>query len=141
VIAIDTNLLVYALDAQAPERSAARRAIEIARSDPRGWGIALPSIAEFWRVVTHPSAKTKASTPQAAIEFLRLLTEDGAAVWALSAASWDRLLRMAVALRVRGRRIYDLHIALAALENGATEIWTHDRNFQSSPGLAVRDPL
>jgi predicted nucleic acid-binding protein len=37
--------------------------------------------------------------------------------------------------------VYDLQIALIALENGATEIWSHDRAFTSLPGLLVRDPL
>jgi len=42
---------------------------------------------------------------------------------------------------VQGPRIFDLQIALTAFENGATEIWTHDRNFLSLPGLRVRDPF
>ena len=39
------------------------------------------------------------------------------------------------------QRLFDLQIALTAVENGAREIWTHDRNFLSLPGLRVRDPL
>jgi len=34
-----------------------------------------------------------------------------------------------------------LQAALAAWENGATEIWTHDRSFVAMPGMRVRDPL
>jgi len=48
---------------------------------------------------------------------------------------------MAADLQVAGSRIYDLQIALIAFENGATEIWTHDRNFTRIPGLHVHDPL
>jgi predicted nucleic acid-binding protein len=53
----------------------------------------------------------------------------------------ERLLSWAVRLNVSGRRIYDLQIALTALDNGAEEIWTHDRQFVTVPGLLVRDPL
>jgi len=44
-------------------------------------------------------------------------------------------------LGIHGARIFDLQIALIALENGATEIWTHDRNFLKIPGLKIHDPL
>jgi predicted nucleic acid-binding protein len=47
VIAVDTNLLVYAHRSSLPEHRRARRALEQASRDPRGWGIALASVAEF----------------------------------------------------------------------------------------------
>jgi predicted nucleic acid-binding protein len=52
-----------------------------------------------------------------------------------------RLARAASDLEVRGSRVFDLQIALTALQNGATELWTHDRDFVSVPGLTVHDPL
>jgi predicted nucleic acid-binding protein len=42
---------------------------------------------------------------------------------------------------IRGARIFDLQIALTAVEHGAREIWTHDQDVLSLPGLRVRDPL
>jgi len=50
-------------------------------------------------------------------------------------------MRWASSLKVHGRRIFDLQIAAIALEHGAREIWTHDRNFVSVPGVKVHDPL
>ena len=47
LIAIDTNLLIHAHRSALPEHRAAGRAIEQASRDPRGWGIALPSVSEF----------------------------------------------------------------------------------------------
>jgi predicted nucleic acid-binding protein len=44
-------------------------------------------------------------------------------------------------LKIKGSHIYDLQIALIALEHGATEVWSHDRDFVSLPGLPVHDPL
>ena len=142
MIAFDTNLLVYAHYPSAPEHRAAWRAIERACSDPRGWGIALSSVAEFWSVVTSPAVRAGPAPEQQARDYLQALIVDaGALVWALPEESWRRLLQMAADLEVQGSRIFDLQIALAAFENGATEIWTHDRNFASLPGLLVRDPL
>jgi predicted nucleic acid-binding protein len=142
MIAVDSNLLIYAHRAGAPEHRAARRAIHKAARDARGWGIALPSITEFWSVVTRPDSIGGPSTPEQARNFLRALVLDaGAAVWLPQVGFWERLLRLAADLRTHGPRIFDLQIGLTALENGASEIWTHDRNFLAVSGLLVHDPL
>ena len=142
MIAIDTNLLIYAHRSSAPEHRAARRALQRACDDPRGWGISLPSIAEFWSVVTHPESKGGPSAAKDAHGFLSALVQDGGAlVWLPRDGSWERLLRVASDLRVQGARMFDLQIALTAFDNGASEIWTHDLRFTALPGLSVYDPL
>lgn len=142
MIAIDTNLLVYAHRAGVPEHRAARLAIERASSDARGWGIALPSLAEFWGLVTHPACQGGPSTPSQAGAFLRsLIDEAGCRLWLPRDGFAERLLQAARELRVLGPRIFDLQIAVTALQNGALEVWTHDRRFLSVAGLRVHDPL
>jgi len=142
MIGIDTNLLVYAHRRGLPEHRAARRAIERANDDARGWGLALASVAEFWSVVTHPASAGGASTGAQARDFLvALVGEAGGKVWLPGAGFAERLTALADELGVRGARVFDLQIALTAFENGATEIWSHDRRFAALPGLVVRDPL
>lgn len=142
MIALDTNLLVYAQREAVPEHRASRRAIERAATSVGGWGISLACIAEFWSVVTHAEA-AGGPTPHAdAARFLLALVRDGAAqVWIPGAGFDQRLLRLAVRRRVNGPRIHDLQIALTAYEAGAREIWTHDRDFVIIPGLRVHDPI
>lgn len=142
MIAVDTNLLVYAHRAGASQHRAARRALERAANDDAGWGIALASLAEFWSVITHPASTGRPSTPAEASAFLLSLVQSGGAqLWQPGSGFTDRLLALAVDRHIQGPRIFDLQIALTAVENGAREIWTHDRNFLSLPGLRVRDPL
>ena len=142
MIALDTNLLIYAHRAGLAEHRAARRAIQKASRDARGWGIPLPCLAEFWSVVTHPTSAGGPSTARQAHDFLRaLIMEAGAALWLPQAGFGERLMRLAADLRVQGPRIFDIQIALTALENGASEIWTNDRNFTAFPGLGIHDPL
>jgi toxin-antitoxin system PIN domain toxin len=142
LIAIDTNLLIYAHRAALPEHRAARRAIERASCDSRGWGITLPSIAEFWSVVTHPASSGGPSTSRQARGFLyELIVEAGASLWMPREGFWQRLLELAGELRVAGPRVFDLQIALTAMENGAAEVWTHDSRFVAFPGLRIHDPL
>lgn len=142
MIALDTNLLVYAHRAGLPEHRAARRALERAHHDLGGWGLALPCIVEFWSVVTHPASAGGASTARQAYDFVAaLVLEAEAAVWLPREHFWERLARRAADLGVQGPRIFDLQIALIAFENGASELWTHDSGFLSLPGLRVYDPL
>jgi hypothetical protein len=142
VIAIDTNLLVYAHRAALPEHRAARQALERAAGDRQGWGIAQPTVVEFWSVVTHPAATGRPSTAAEARTFLEALVHDGGGrVWLPSPGFDERLLDAAVGAHVKGPRIFDLQIALIALEHGAREIWTHDRHFLAAGGLRVVDPL
>ncbi len=143
MIALDTNLLIYAHRSGAPESERARRAIARASADPRGWGISLASLAEFWAVVTHdPLVSGPPSTAGEARRFLSaLLDEAGGRLWMPQEAFSDRLVEIADEMGIRGPRIYDLQIALTAFDNGATEMWTHDQAFVPFPGLRVFDPL
>ena len=141
MIAIDTNLLVYAHRERTPQHKRARQAIERAAAAPRGWGMSAAVLPEFWSVVTHPSSEGRPSTPAQATAFVRALTDAGAVIWLPGPGFGERLLQTASGLAVSGPRIFDLQIALTAFEGGATELWTHDGAFITVPGLPVFDPL
>lgn len=142
MIAVDTNLLVYAHRRGLPEHRAAQRAIERAGHDPRGWGISLQTVGEFWAVVTHPAAVGGPSPRDRVAAFLSSLRDQaGMLVWSPGVGFEDRLLQLAVDLEVSGSRIFDLQIALTAFEHGAAELWTHDRSFVRVPGLRLVHPL
>jgi len=141
VIALDTSLLVYAHRSRVPEHQAARKAVERAAAGADGWGIAAPTLPEFWGIVTHPAATGRSSTPGQASAFIRALVSAGAQLWLPGPGFAERLLQVAADLHVTGPRIFDLQIALVAFDNGATELWTHDRHFVKFPGLTVHDPL
>jgi toxin-antitoxin system PIN domain toxin len=141
MIALDTNLLIYAHRAATAEHRAARRAIEAALNAPGGCGIALPSVAEFFSIVTHPTASGRPSSPKTAADFLAALRESGVEDLEPGAAFAARLAQLATDLAVKGARIFDVQIGLCALDGGATELWTHDSGFVKIPGLKLRDPL
>jgi toxin-antitoxin system PIN domain toxin len=140
MIALDTNILIYAHRAGTLEHKAARRAVLSAMDDPRGAGIPYPCVAEFWSVVTSPPLP-KPSTPSEARAFLLGLWDAGVEVWCPDSGFSAVLAELAVEERATGRQIFDLQIALLARNHGATEIWTHDAGFPPVPGLRVVDPL
>ncbi len=142
MIAVDTNLLVYAHRSRAPEHRASLRALERARRDARGWGVALTSVVEFWSVVTHPASAGRPSTADEARAFLETLAgQAGGQIWTPGERFRERLLALAARLDVRGSRVFDLEIALTAFDAGAREIWTLDGRFVTVPGLEVHRPF
>lgn len=42
---------------------------------------------------------------------------------------------------VRGNLVPDAHVVAVMHENGASAIWTHDRDFRRFDGVEVRDPF
>jgi predicted nucleic acid-binding protein len=142
MIALDTNLLIYAHREGSPEHERTHKAILKVLDDPRGWGICLPAVTEFWSIVTHPKMPGGPSPAPVVTHFFHyLLTEGHGNLWTPGPGFGERLMRWASSLKVRGKRVFDLQIAGIALEHGAREIWTHDQGFISVPGLKVHDPL
>lgn len=140
MIAVDTNLLVYAHNPHAREHSRARNALERAAAQPQGWGMPFPVLAEFWSVATHPAGL--GTRAEAAAGFLQALLREGdGQIWAATAEMGHDLMAAAARIGCHGAAIFDLQIGLIALAYGAMEIWTHDAAFPRLPGLKVVDPL
>src|SRR5206468_9255371 len=120
MIGIDTNLLVYAHRSAVPECNAAQAAFIAAANIPGGWGISVPTIAEFWSIVTHPSQAGGPSSGALATNFIdHLVTEGHGQIWVPALGFGRRLMRWAAYLKVRGAAVFDFQIALFPLELGA----------------------
>jgi predicted nucleic acid-binding protein len=140
MIALDTNLLIYAHRRGVPQHAASRRAIADALGRA-ACGVAVQALAEFWAVVTHPSSEGGASKPAVARAFLTELTKAGVATWTPAQGFGPRLIAAAESRGITGPRVFDLQIGLTAAEAGATEIWTADHGFVSVPGVLVVHPF
>jgi predicted nucleic acid-binding protein len=73
VIAVDTNILVYAHRADSPFHDRARAAPETPAAGPRPWAIPWPCVLEFFAVVTHPRIYKTATPTQTVFAQLRAL--------------------------------------------------------------------
>ncbi|MBI2026380.1 MAG: PIN domain-containing protein [Deltaproteobacteria bacterium] len=141
MIGIDTNILVYAHRSSCSEHRESQKIIEKAAANPQGWGVALASFVEFFSVITHPSAE-RPSTQHEAKEFIENLQNDvGLQMWYPHQGFSQRLVQLASDLEIVGYRLFDLQIGLTCFENGASRLWSHDKNFVKIPGLKVIDPL
>ncbi len=142
MIALDTNLLVYARREELAEHAAARALlIRLAEGDDP-WALAWPCVYEFLRVVTHPRVFDPPTAMVSALEDLEsLLASPSLVLLGEGPAHAGHLRRMVEGGGTVGNLVHDAHIAALAVEHGATELWTADRDFARFPGLRIRNPL
>lgn len=142
MIAVDTNILVYAHRRESPHHDAARAALaELARSG-RAWAIPWPCVHEFVAVVTHPRIYRTPTPGAEAIAAISAVAQASRARMIGESAghllTLDRLVRGA---NTAGPKIHDARIAAICLDHGVEELLTADRDFSSFPQLRTRNPL
>ncbi len=142
MIAIDTNILVYARRAELPLHKPALRLLARLAAGDEAWALAWPCVYEFLRVVTHPRVFDPPTDLDAAVEDIDSLMESPSLTMLGEGPSHGALLRQTViGARAAGNLVHDAHIAALLLEHGVRELWTEDRDFARFPGLRVRHPL
>lgn len=78
MVVVDTNVLVYAADADSPHQAACARWLEQQRARPDAWFVTWSVLYEFLRVTTHPRVMRKPCTVFEAWRFVEvLLTSPG----------------------------------------------------------------
>jgi toxin-antitoxin system PIN domain toxin len=143
LIAVDTNVLVYAHRREAREHVEASSTLAELASGNDAWAIPWPCVYEFFSVVTNRRIwKDVVSTQQQAWQqleawfgspSLHLLreTDDFASV----------LLGLVHRPRVCGPVIHDARVAALCLAHGVELLLTRDRDFSYFPELVTQSPF
>lgn len=142
MIAVDTNLLVYAHREEAQMHDAALRSIQELAEGKARWAIPWPCIHEFLAIVTHPRIYTP-PTPlaQAAEQVDAWMESPGLVLLGESEGYWMKLQEVLRTSKVAGPRVHDARIAALCAHHGIRELWSADRDFSRFPSLAVKNPL
>jgi uncharacterized protein len=142
MIAIDTNLLMYAHKQGSPFHAAAVEAVDSLRHQRAPWSIPWPCLHEFIAVATHPASYKPASTLSEALGFVdALLASPQLHLLAESAGYFEKLREISTAAKLKGPRIHDARVAALCLHHGVLELWSVDRDFSLFPQVRVRNPL
>lgn len=142
MIAVDTNLLVYAHRKDSAFHAAAKRAITELAEDRPTWAIPWPSLHEFYAIATHPRVYSPPSTPAEALAQIEIWLESPTLMLlSENAQHWPQLRELVVRAKVRGPMVHDARIATLCLAHGVRELWSADRDFSRFPALRVRNPL
>jgi toxin-antitoxin system PIN domain toxin len=142
MIAVDTNILIYAHRKDAVSHNQAATVINRLAEGKTAWSIPWPCIHEFLAIVTHtrifspPSTLTEACRQVAAwfeSPMLVMLGEEG--------GYWPVLERTLSQANISGPKVHDARIAALCLHHGVNELWSADRDFKLFPTLSTRNPL
>ena len=142
VVAVDTNLLVYAHRRDSSWHTRAHACVRDLAEGLQPWAIPWPCVHEFVAIVTHPLIFDPPSTLERALDQVHAWLESPSVVLIGSGDGYEEHLG-AVATRGRaaGARIHDAAIAALCRYHGVRELWTVDRDFLRFPDLATRNPL
>ncbi|MEE8526505.1 MAG: TA system VapC family ribonuclease toxin [Thermoanaerobaculia bacterium] len=142
MIAVDTNILVYAHRQDSSWHQAATRCLRQLAESTRPWAIAWSSIHEFISVATHPRIYDPPSTLTEACEQVEVWLESPTLnVLGEGPGYWSVLRPLLETGRVVGPRVHDGRIASICLQHGVVELWSADRDFSRFPRLTVKNPL
>lgn len=143
MLVVDTNVLVYAADADSQFHDRCRDWLERQRLRPNAWYTTWSIVYEFLRVSTHPRVMRRPWDASAAWGFVAaLLASPGLAVLAPTLRHADVVEEVVRELPdLAGNLFHDAHTAILMREHGVRQICTRDTDFNRFSFLEVIDPL
>jgi toxin-antitoxin system PIN domain toxin len=142
VIAVDTNVLVYAHRRDSVFHDPAAAAIRGIAEQPAPWALPWPCVHEFYSIATHPRIYDPPSSPAEAISQVGAWLESPSVVpMSEGETYWSVLSSLLTIAKVSGPLVHDARIAALCLSHGVAELWTADRDFSRFPQLKATNPL
>lgn len=143
MLAVDTNVLVYAADADSPLHAACRNWLERQRRRPDAWYTTWPILYEFLRVTTHPRVMRRPWTAGAAWNFVAALLASPGLEVLVPTKRHAEVAEAVVAEypHLAGNLFHDVNTAILMREHGISRICTRDTDFSRFTFLEVVDPL
>jgi toxin-antitoxin system PIN domain toxin len=142
VIAVDTNILVYAHRAESEWHEAAAGAVRRLAEGRASWALPWPCIHEFLGIVTHPRIYDPPTPIAAAFDQVDAWLESPTVtLLAETHDYWTVLRGLLTRSQVTGPRVHDARIAAICAAHGVRELWSSDRDFSRFPNLSTSNPL
>ena len=142
MIAVDTNILVYAHRDDSEWHEPALVAIKSLATGVSPWAIPWPCVHEFFSIITHPRVFSPPSTRAEACEQLEVWMESPSlTLLGEETGYWHQLRATLDAGKIVGPAVHDARISALCVHHGVTALWTADRDFSRFAGLRVRNPL
>ena len=143
MIAVDTNVLVYAHRREATEHPLAARLLRQLSADLSRWALPWPCLFEFASVVTNRRIwGERASTPAQAWDQIEAWCASPSVVLLSETPEFLDVLGPRVRrARIQGPLVHDARVAALCLAHGVETLLTRDRDFALFPELKTRDPF
>lgn len=142
MIAVDTNILVYAHREESEFHSAARAEIEALACGAGTWAIPWPCVHEFLGCVTNPRIfRTPTPLDWALRQVAAWVSSPSLRLLGERDGYLDDLRAVLEKSRVAGPRVHDARVAALCRHHGVDLLLSADRDFSRFRGLVVRNPL
>lgn len=130
MIAVDTNILLYAHFRRFPEHAKARGWLRALAEGNAPWALPVFCVGEFLRVATHARAMDRPSSVETAWTAVdNLLGSPSVRVLLPGSRFLPVLSEVLREGDARGNLVFDAQIAALCIEHGATRLLTADRDF------------
>ena len=142
MIAVDTNLLVYAHRKDSPWHQAAEPLVRALAEGTAPWAIPWPCLHEFFAIVTHTRIYAPPTPQPAALAQIDAwLASPTHVLLAEGPGYWETLTATLKASKVAGAQVHDARVAALCLHHRVSELWSADRDFSRFSALTTRNPL
>jgi hypothetical protein len=142
MIAVDTQILVFAHREDSPFHPAALAALTELAEGAAPWALPWPVVHEFLAIATHPRLYRPPSTQEQAFGFLEaVLSSPTLRLLGEGPAHLATLKRLCQSGRIAGAMVHDARIAALCLDHKVKELWSADRDFSRCKGLKTRNPV
>jgi len=142
MIAVDTNILVYAHREDSVWHEPAYNTVRELAEGLSSWAIPWPCIHEFLAVVTHPNIYLPPTPLERALDQVEAWLESpNLILFSEDSGYWPEIRSLLAAGKVAGPQIHDARVAALCRRGGIRELWTADRDFSRFASLKVRNPL
>lgn len=142
MIAVDTNILVYAHRQDSPFHERALARLRELAEGTAAWAIPWPCVHELLALITHPRIYVPPTPITRALDQVEAWLESPSlALLAEDHDYWPKLRASVEAGLVQGPRVHDARIASLCLTHGVSELWSADRDFSRFGQLKVVNPL
>ena len=142
MIAVDTNILIYAHREESEWHQQADGCLTRLAESQQPWAIPWPCIHEFLAITTNPRIYKPPTPMSVAKEQVGYWLESPTlSLLGEKLGYWKALAELLDAGQVKGAMVHDARIAALCKQQGVTELWTADRNFNRFQTLKVVNPL
>jgi len=141
MILLDANVLIYAVDAEAPQHAKARRWLEKTLSGDDAVGLPWIVALAFLRITTRTGVLRRQLSADQAVGFIdEWLAQPYVELVGPGAAHWPLLKKLLREAGAAGNLTTDAHLAALAIEAG-WELATTDHDFRRFPGIRLLNPM
>jgi toxin-antitoxin system PIN domain toxin len=142
MIAVDTNLLIYAHREDMDFHGQAIQSLKMLAEGGVPWAIPWPCVHEFLAITTHPRIFSPPTPLAVALEAMEVwLASPSCEMLGEGLGYFSTLKTLITRGKIAGGMVHDARIAALCIHHGIRELWTADRDFSRFPNLKTVNPL